>query len=316
MLRRVKFFRRLGDDGLAKLRSRGLIKKVPRYATIIREGVLGQYFYVLLQGTISVTSSSGAVNLTLTQGAHFGEGSLVAEVKRQATVTALENCVLHQWSSADIQDVGDLELDEVRQHVVSQIVSNVYFFGNLSAMQINQLALILSVKYYSAQERIFHEGDPGDAFFIMAEGSVEMLKVIDSRLVPVATYEAGTERPWFGEMSMWTSQPRAATAVVSEPTVALVLQKEHFAQFLDIIPSFEAIISTSSSAFNTINNLHRRQSTTLDVNIEGARLEKTAARRSTRFKGLAMGLDTTARLKMAVRPAASLQQIKQQSPAA
>ena len=30
-------------------------------------------------------------------------------------------------------------------------VSNVYFFGNLSTIQINQLALILSVKYYSAQ---------------------------------------------------------------------------------------------------------------------------------------------------------------------
>eukprot|EP00966_Prymnesium_polylepis_P164647 3806341-Prymnesium_polylepis.1 len=103
MLRKVKFFRLMDDAGLVALRARGSIKRVPRYATIIREGVQGLHFYVLLRGRITCTSSAGMVNVSLTEGAYFGEGALVAEVRRQATVVADEDCILHQWSAEDVR---------------------------------------------------------------------------------------------------------------------------------------------------------------------------------------------------------------------
>ena len=274
MLRRVRFFRMLDEEGLAKLRSRGFVKKAPRYATIIREGVLGQYFYVLLRGKITCTASSGRVNVTLTQGAYFGEGALVAEVRRQATVTADEHCILHQWNAADVHDLEGLELGQVRQHVVSQILRNVYFFGSLPDRVVEQMSLILSVRYFNVEEVLFNEGDPGDAFFVLAEGQVVMRKSIGGTQRVICRYTASTERPWFGEMSLWRSQPRAATAICSEPTIALVLKEHLFGRFLELVPTFENIINTSQSAYATINALNRRSDAGLALDGENAPFAK------------------------------------------
>ena len=119
------------------------------------------------------------------------------------------------------------------------------------------MSLILSVRYFNVGEVLFREGDPGDAFFVLAEGQVVMNKNIGGTQRVIARYTAGTERPWFGEMSLWRSQPRAATATCAEPTIALLLKEHQFSKFLELVPTFENIINTSQSAFATINALNR-----------------------------------------------------------
>lgn len=60
---------------------------VPAGTVLCREGSLGSEFFVLLDGTATVTRD-GKVLATRTGGEFFGEIALIATTKRTATVTA------------------------------------------------------------------------------------------------------------------------------------------------------------------------------------------------------------------------------------
>jgi CRP/FNR family cyclic AMP-dependent transcriptional regulator len=74
---------------------------------------------------------------------------------------------------------------------------------------------------------VFQEGHLGRAFFIVAEGSVEVLRRNPSTEVveQVATFGAGD---FFGEMVLLDELPRSATCRALETTRLHVLYKDHF----------------------------------------------------------------------------------------
>jgi CRP-like cAMP-binding protein len=67
---------------------------VPRGKTLCREGEIGREFFVLTRGLAEVCGS-GNERALLHEGAWFGEGALIENVTRRATVTAvLQSTVL------------------------------------------------------------------------------------------------------------------------------------------------------------------------------------------------------------------------------
>jgi CRP-like cAMP-binding protein len=106
-LRKVRWFRTLSMPQLLVLFGRARHIFFPRYAVILRESNVGSSFYLLLQGRVRCTSSlRGTANLgVLGAGSGFGEAALVTTVRREATVTALEDCYLLQLRAADVADL-------------------------------------------------------------------------------------------------------------------------------------------------------------------------------------------------------------------
>lgn len=169
-LRMVKWFRGLSLSDLHTLYGRARHKFFSRYSTIIREGNEGSSFYVLLQGEIRCTSSTRRdFNLVLGAGASFGEGALVTQVRREASITALEHCFLLQFTAADMTGLN-VELADVRIHVISLVLQKSNFFKTLSRHQRENLALIMDVQYYNTTDTIFIEGDPGNKFYVVIDG--------------------------------------------------------------------------------------------------------------------------------------------------
>ncbi len=93
-----------GEDWMANLLSCPLFSLVPNaqivtlfssFATrevscgevIIKEGEYGDYFYVLADGTATVTTRTSSSETTLGVGQYFGEEALVARSTRNATIT-------------------------------------------------------------------------------------------------------------------------------------------------------------------------------------------------------------------------------------
>ena len=64
------------------------------------EGNVGRSFYVLLHGQIDVLLEQ-AINVVLNAGSHVGEGALVTEIRRDASVTALKDCYMIQLAAHD-----------------------------------------------------------------------------------------------------------------------------------------------------------------------------------------------------------------------
>ena len=79
---------------------------------------------------------------------------------------------------------------------------------------------------YGAGETVFHQGDEGDALYIIARGSasvrLESRGAGDRRLM---TFSQGT---FFGEMALLDREKRSATIIADEPLVCYVLRRAAF----------------------------------------------------------------------------------------
>jgi len=259
-LRKVNWFKTLPHKDLQSLYQRGHHRFFTRYSTILREGNEGAYFYVLLQGQVRCTSVVNGLNVVLGAGSSFGEGALVTKVRREASVTALEDCYLLQFVAEDVAGFA-VDLGDVRSHVIALILEKVHFFRTLTHAQRESLSLFMDVEYFTAGMKVFDEGDDGDKFYIVIEGCVNMYKraAVSGREELVADYATHDERPWFGELALWnsTKQKRACTAISTEPTKAIVVNSAHFAGFLDIAPHFGDMFAASASAYQKLNLLRQ-----------------------------------------------------------
>ena len=76
---------------------------------------------------------------------------------------------------------------------------------------------------------VFRQGDPGDSMFIIERGRVRIALTVDGQENEVAVLEAGD---FFGELSLLSNAPRAATAVAIEATALLVVRRDVFAMMM------------------------------------------------------------------------------------
>src|SRR5215207_2471484 len=93
LLRRVPLFAPLSIGALENLSLRLAAMDVPAGWAVVREGELGDRFYVIAVGEFDVTCSRGAFR-PLVDGDVFGEIALLREVPRTATVTARREAVV------------------------------------------------------------------------------------------------------------------------------------------------------------------------------------------------------------------------------
>ena len=103
----------------------------------------------------------------------------------------------------------------------------------LAALEINFLASLSQEKNFAPGEVIFHDGDPGDAMYIVLQG-----RVMISKYIPGAGEEALAflERgDYFGEMALIDQQPRSADVKAhDEGAVVLRMPREVVEGLLDI----------------------------------------------------------------------------------
>lgn len=94
----------------------------------------------------------------------------------------------------------------------------------------------LRLRRFRREETIFHQGDPGNALYIVASGRVKVvLPSPDSgESAILATLGRGQ---FFGELAMLDGQPHSADVVAVEPTECLVLGRDDFERLFEAEPS-------------------------------------------------------------------------------
>ena len=85
---------------------------------------------------------------------------------------------------------------------------------------------------------IIHEGDAGNAAYIIASGQCEVRKTINGVSSVLKTLGAGEV---FGEMAALTESARTATVVATEDTTALVVTRAVMQQELDLMKPWIAL---------------------------------------------------------------------------
>lgn len=118
--------------------------------------------------------------------------------------------------------VGDAELG-----VLARMLRKVEFFTPLTVGQIEQVLPHVRLYSYEKGETVFKQGSPGDAFYIIHSGSVEvrLKQGFFSFSKTLVTLPAGG---FFGEIALISSEPRTATLVCAEPSQLFCLVAADF----------------------------------------------------------------------------------------
>ena len=109
---------------------------------------------------------------------------------------------------------------------------------------IESLVRVLRVRRFRRGETIFHQGDPGDALFVVATGSVKVVLPSDEGAEPAIVAILGPGE-FFGELAILDGAPHSATIVAVEATETLVLHRDAFLSLIDTDPGLRRALLAS-----------------------------------------------------------------------
>ena len=114
-------------------------------------------------------------------------------------------------------------------------------FGPLSDDERRAAASRFRSVHYAGGEKIIEEGAPGDSFFLIDSGEVQVSKKMGGYSRELARLMDGQ---FFGEMALLTGEPRAATVVAASDVDLFVLDKNGFQDIIAANPEMAVDISS------------------------------------------------------------------------
>lgn len=195
---------------------------------VINEGDDGDYLFVIEKGSLDcVKNINGEDKVVRTCGTGdlFGELALLYNCPRAANVLAKEECVC--WK-LDRETFNHIVKDAAvtRRNKYDTFLKSVTLISGLEAYERSQIADALKVETKASGDILIKQGDPGDKFYIVEEGSLYAMK--DGNRV--MDYKAGD---YFGELALLKNQPRAASIhVESDSAKVLSMSRQSFTKML------------------------------------------------------------------------------------
>jgi CRP-like cAMP-binding protein len=105
-----------------------------------------------------------------------------------------------------------------------------------------------------AGKLIFKEGEMNNAMYIIVKGQVEIFFTIEKNVTRLALMKEGD---FFGEMALFSSRPRSATArALADTDLAVIESKQQLENFLIKNPKFSAkMVSIMADRLSKTNEL-------------------------------------------------------------
>jgi putative ABC transport system ATP-binding protein len=114
---------------------------------------------------------------------------------------------------------------------ICEFLRPIELFKTLTPRQLTDVAEKMSKRHYAAGETIIRKGDPGEEFFLVSDGEVEISRADRE----VARLGPGD---FFGEVALISGEPRNATVVAQKAVDVYVLGKTDFQAALAASQSF------------------------------------------------------------------------------
>ena len=179
---------------------------------VIVQGDEGDNFYVVDSGLFYVFVDGEKV-VEIGPGGSFGELALMYNTPRAATVQAVTSAVI--WGVDRLTFRRTIMNNMYRKRKTYEaFLRTVPILQTLNATEVAKIADSLEPVEYNEGETIIEQGDVGDTFYLMLEGEAIVRK---SQQPGGQPDEVGRLRPgdYFGEISLITDQPRAASVIAA-----------------------------------------------------------------------------------------------------
>lgn len=140
-----------------------------------------------------------------------------------------------------------------------ELLTKVELFAGLDRVDLAKLAAHLDPVKAEDGGEVFHQGEPGDSLYVVACGRFGVFVAAGEGAgeIRVATLSAGD---LFGEMSLFTNEPRSATVRAEGGGEALRLERGRFLDLLRREPTISLAIAATLSRRLRSSNLARLES--------------------------------------------------------
>jgi ATP-binding cassette, subfamily B, bacterial len=155
----------------------------------------------------------------------------VVEHGRHAEMLARGGAYLRLWERQAGVHVSD---DGLRASVDATLLRQMPVFGEVPVALLPDIAARFASEELAEGRTLVYEGDPGDKFYLVARGKVEVVKATaDGQGRRLAVLSDGD---YFGEVALLRNVPRSATVRTLAPTVLLSLNRAHFHDLVEKSP--------------------------------------------------------------------------------
>jgi putative peptide zinc metalloprotease protein len=215
LLESLGFLASLPLAGLDRLARAARVREVPRGTAVVRQGDRGDEFFVVADGEAAVMVRERGQDKTVQElgvGDYFGERALLGDGLRRATVRAVTPLKLLAFSAdAFWKELAGTMAWETRLRMAlgeRERLEELPIFRGMGSRQLDLLAVKLAVREIAVGETLIRQGDPGDTFYIVREGELEVLVSENGARRRANLLQPGD---FFGEIALLYEVPRTAT---------------------------------------------------------------------------------------------------------
>lgn len=103
-------------------------------------------------------------------------------------------------------------------------------FRDLDASELSQIVHIMQVQRIRDGHAVFREGDPGDAWYVIFDGTADVYK--DAEFLPARRIFHLTPRSCFGEIAILDHSPRSASVIARGDLAVFRFPRKEFEELL------------------------------------------------------------------------------------
>lgn len=228
-------FSSLGEKELRVVIDAMRERNIPEQMTLIKQGQDGDCLYVVEKGQLECwREEEGGKEIKMVKsvgpGDVFGELALLYNSPRAATVKSVNSCSLWRLDR-DVFNAIVKDAAKQKRDMYDAFLAKVRLLESMSAYDRLKLADALRTEEFNDGEYIVKQGEPGDIFYLIEEGSAIVLKVFDGQTESqeIGTYTKGD---YFGELALLTGEPRAASVVAKGMCKVAALDRKSFKRLM------------------------------------------------------------------------------------
>jgi len=225
------------------LMHRGTVRVVNTGDVLCKQYQRDSSVFVLLNGAVEVTEDvqNNTISLgKLYSGEVFGEIAALFMMPRIATVTVIKNSVVLEIPGEVLGELidqvpvlRDAVFERYHNRTINTALKAVNIFSTLSDEVLVDMGEVSSLVTAKKGEQLIREGEQGDAFYIINYGVARVHTDVDDTELNLALLRPGD---YFGEWSILTGAPRAASVSAVTQMELVRVGREEFLNFIKAYP--------------------------------------------------------------------------------
>jgi cAMP-dependent protein kinase regulator len=225
------------------LLDRGIVRSVAPGTRLCRQHQRDDRVYILVVGEVEASAGedTGKTHIaSIKQGELFGEIAALFGMPRICDITVTRPSVVLEIPSSVLRSIietrselRDAVIQRFRSRITETALRAVPLFRYLPDDSMQQLVDTATLVGAPPGSILIEEGEVGDAFYVIVYGSLRVSHDVDGRHLNLAMLQPGD---FFGEWSLLTGAPRAATVSALTQSELVAIERSAFLRIMQLHP--------------------------------------------------------------------------------